>query len=63
LDQHFEYTRTKLQPVLDDLELLANNIDCDINCIIEAIDGNHTIVVDTLLRCSDLYIMKAKKLS
>jgi hypothetical protein len=52
LDQYYEYTRTKLQPVLDYLELLANNIDCDIiqyDCIIEAIDRIHTIVVDTLL--------------
>jgi len=64
LDQYYEYTRTKLQPVLDYLELLANSIDCDIiddDCIIEAIDSIHTIVVDTLLQGSDLYIMKVKK--
>jgi len=64
LDQYYEFTRTKLQPVLDDLEVLANSIDCDIindDCIIEAIDSIHTIVVDTSLQGSDRCIMKAKK--
>jgi len=63
LDQYYEYTRIKLQPVLDNLELLAHNIDCKTfrdECIMEAIDSIYTIVVDTLLKGSELYIMKVK---
>ena len=62
LDLYYEYTRIKLQPVLIDLDALVNNCDTiSDDCILEAIDSTYTIVADTLLQGSELYIMKVKK--
>jgi hypothetical protein len=61
LDLYYEYTRIKLQPVLDGIDILANQIDTTSkDDILEAIDTYYNIVVDALLRGSELYIRKVR---
>jgi hypothetical protein len=64
LDQYYEYTRVKLQPVLVDIEMLDKSIECGkfrIDYITEVIDSIYSVVIDTLRQGSERYVMKARK--